>query len=597
MEDDTITPTWCPRCGQGDIADTTCPRCALAIRTTAADELRRLSTEIETRRLALAALATQQQSVTQEYDRLLTEFHRVLAEVARPAGAPSTPTATMAPTAPKAELKPERVRDVLLWIGVALLAAAAVTFAAVAWTRYGAWGKGAILITATTVAGVVAHKLRVKLYATAEAVAALALVFALADWWGARQIGVGETWAGSTASTVGSFVMVTFAIALFALSRLRVYRAGAVLASLYLIGSLIALVPSPASETVAVLFACASAAVVLAMAWRELRDPAECRELLLLGAGVYWLIGFGGVLISMGHDGALVPIATASLALAPIAMRVVWSDKLDDAGGDFLIGVGAFMLVLVPTVALRHFDATTQVLATALAAAVGVAAATAAPRIVRGGLSGAGLLGATLAGLALLPEVLSATFGPLGRSGVFNGHASDSLRSLVAQRDMINPAAIATLAVIALTATALARVAERSSLTWLKIPMSPIVVAVATLIVPLVLVYADATVGVALGVDLAIVAASIIGAATFECRSHTRISTLAAIPGITVAASVLGLAMTTRPMAVTSAAIATAAFLAITMISRADNTRLTGALIGGAGLWGTIALALLRGPH
>jgi|GEM_PF-6396909 len=598
MDDETITLTWCPRCGQADLGGTTCPRCGLGIRTATADELRRLSKEIEERRHVVAALATQQHAVMQEYDGLVREYQRVLAEAVGPVDTTDSVetaavrTATFSQPAPKAEFRPERVRDILLWIGVALLAAAAVTFAAVAWTRYGAWGKGAILFGATTVSGVVAHRLRRTLYATAEAVAALALVFALADWWGARQVGLGTTWSGSTASTIGSLLIATFASVLFVWSRLRVYRAGAILASLSLIGSLIALVPSRPTEITALLFSCAAALVALSMAWPQLRAPFETRLLLLIGAGIFWLIALGGVLVSLGHDGPFVVIAAAALALAPISMRLSWHDDLDDAGGQFFIGVAAFFLMLVPAVALRHFDVTTAILATVLAAAVLIALAAAAPLLLREGSGRAGLAGATLSALALTPGVLSATFGPLVRSRVFQGQASDSLRSLVSLWASINPATLASVAVIAVTAWALTRGTLRSSFPWLELPMVRIAVVSTTCLVPLALVYADVTVAVALGVNLAVVVAGTLGFAVLDGRGRRRYSFLAALPGITVAASAIGLALTTRPMAVTGTGILTVALLAVTMISRSANTRFASAVAGGAGVWATIALAL-----
>ena len=80
------------------------------------------------------------------------------------------------------EWRPERVRDVLLWLGALLLVIAAITFAAVAWTRLGPAGRAAILLGVTVASAALTRFVRPRLRPTAEALAAITIALALVDW-------------------------------------------------------------------------------------------------------------------------------------------------------------------------------------------------------------------------------------------------------------------------------------------------------------------------------------------------------------------------------------------------------------------------------
>ncbi|MGN6332583.1 MAG: SCO7613 C-terminal domain-containing membrane protein [Motilibacteraceae bacterium] len=180
-------PTRCPACtahlvpGRAD-----CPECHVALRGP-------LPEQVWTASVAAATALERRARLVEQ----LRAAARVPAGAAAPFAAspmaPPPPTTTgpfqppvaptpPAPRAPKPEWTRARVQNVLLSLGVLLLAVAALVFLAVSWSLIGVWGRGAVMAAATLAAGtgaVVAA--RRGLRATGEAVAVLTVALALVD--------------------------------------------------------------------------------------------------------------------------------------------------------------------------------------------------------------------------------------------------------------------------------------------------------------------------------------------------------------------------------------------------------------------------------
>ena len=167
---------WCPSCF-ATVADApVCPSCGMAGQDGAdAAQLRIVVSRIH-------EIASERAELQYELDTLVQERHQLFLRV-RPAADESTFTRLGSETAPsRPEWRPERVRDVLLWLGALLLVIAAITFAAVAWTRLGPAGRAAILLGVTVASAALTRFVRPRLRPTAEALAAITIALALVDW-------------------------------------------------------------------------------------------------------------------------------------------------------------------------------------------------------------------------------------------------------------------------------------------------------------------------------------------------------------------------------------------------------------------------------
>lgn len=123
---------------------------------------------------------------------------------------PPPPGRPSAPTTPTPELTPARLGVVLLGLGVALVALAALIFAAVAWPELGDSTRAAVLLTVTTLVGVLSSALRHRLPATSQALGALLLGLLLVDWHALSVAGLGAAlpaagwWALGTGLVAGA---------------------------------------------------------------------------------------------------------------------------------------------------------------------------------------------------------------------------------------------------------------------------------------------------------------------------------------------------------------------------------------------------------
>lgn len=190
----------CPRCGGEADESAGCPTCGAPPDPIAA-ELNRLCRQLaglDRRDVQLrqeyAALTGQRQQLRRRIDELWGVPRGVPAGPP-PAGTPVTGVpparmpATAAPPGPvtrRPETSTRSVQTVLLVLGGVLLGVAAIVFTAVAWATFGVTGRAVILATITAVTLAVPLPLRRReLTATAETVAALALLLVLLDGYAA----------------------------------------------------------------------------------------------------------------------------------------------------------------------------------------------------------------------------------------------------------------------------------------------------------------------------------------------------------------------------------------------------------------------------
>ncbi|SOD98849.1 SCO7613 C-terminal domain-containing membrane protein [Blastococcus haudaquaticus] len=191
----------CPVCGRpvGDIGTGPCPSCGLPAAAQAA--------------LVVARIGTTLSDLARDRDALLATL-RAAAPGARPAGPPPAPAAPPvpppsapppwappAPTWPAATggaptpPRPPRPRlspqQVLLGLGALLVVAAALTFVAVAWSRFGLAFQAGVMVTVTALAcAVSAWAARRGLRATEEALAAAGAALLAIDLGAARALGL-----------------------------------------------------------------------------------------------------------------------------------------------------------------------------------------------------------------------------------------------------------------------------------------------------------------------------------------------------------------------------------------------------------------------
>ena len=123
----------CPRCGRAVVDPERCASCGLPLTGQDVDRLRVVVGR-------LLAITGQQRALGAEAATLRQE-QAVLLKVL---GGRVAPAPGRRPTQ-AAESRPEVVRDILLWLGSALVAVAALTFALFAWRRLGDGGRAGLL--------------------------------------------------------------------------------------------------------------------------------------------------------------------------------------------------------------------------------------------------------------------------------------------------------------------------------------------------------------------------------------------------------------------------------------------------------------------
>lgn len=312
-------PARCPSCAAvlpGPVA--ACPSCRVALSGPTAGRLWQVSVQaaqLLAERAALVA-ALRAEAAGQTLGQTGPAHAEQPAPTYAPPGAPS-----YAPLpAPRPEWTPRRVQNLLLALGVGLLAVAAVIFVVVAWGDLGVGARAALMTGVTALAAAGAHRAaRRRLSATAEALSLLTVGLALLDCAGA--------WASDLAGLRGlpGAVVAAGSVALVALGagagslalRTRALRLSAALLG-QLTVPLLAMHVADDTDHPAALVGAAFAAQGVALAaiaatWWGGRDTRDARVAVGAGAIGAGVLATGlALLAAYLEDGSLV-VGTALL--------------------------------------------------------------------------------------------------------------------------------------------------------------------------------------------------------------------------------------------------------------------------------------------
>ncbi len=333
-------------------------------------------------------------------------------------GAPPPPAA--APVRQQPEWSKRRVQNVLLALGVGLLAVAAIIFLAVSWGRLGVGGRSAVMAGVTALAGLAAVRThRRGLVSTAEWLSLLTVALAVLDCFGARAAdlaGLGSTSAAAYWSGALALVAVLAGLLAMVLPTRSLRLAAAVLGLLPV--PLLSVHLSSGIDPQLALFAVGMtaqtvAALALVAAWPFGAGAKDAR--LVVGAGgalslMVASLAAGGA--AYGEDGSLVVGAALLLVLA--AVLAVAGSVLDRRAG-YAAAVpvldGAAVVLLVAAAWAPVFDLVADRWQPGVFAAIGaalVAAARLVPVLRRTAVALVALAAALLPALAAAEPVADA---------------------------------------------------------------------------------------------------------------------------------------------------------------------------------------------
>ena len=513
IDERTLTdPSRCPACGAALPSTATCPSCGVSLRSGTAAEVWRLSVQAAGLLDQCAALL----------ERLRVESRPGAAQPGyfgvAPTGYDPVPTSAP-PTAPPGpaqapvrtpEWSRRRVQNLLLGLGVLLLAVAAVIFLVVSWGVLGVGGRAAVMAGCTAVAAAGATVAsRRGLTATAEAVALLTVGLGLLDAYGARDAGLAGLdsadgwpyWAGALA------VIALAAGAAAGVLPLRSLRlSAAVLAQLP--GPLLAAywaedAAHPGAVVTTVLTVQAVISVALAVGWPFGPAVSDARVVVVSGAVVAWLAAaWSGAAAAYAEDGSLVLATTLLLVLAGAAVGAAVAIGGEPAASsalgpaDALLGAAALATVAAVWAPATELATSSWVPFTLSAAAVALLGAMLlVPHRWRTTPVLVFLLAAVAPGAAAAEAAAVAVVGPLSWLGTaWTEAASASARELIGvdlswPGEPSTPLLLLSVAVALAVAAAGPRLLDRGegwtgdAGTWLLVAAVP-VLAVAVLTAP-----------------------------------------------------------------------------------------------------------------
>jgi hypothetical protein len=410
-------PMRCPDCGGYLTGDPRCVTCGLLLQGPDAIRLWQVCTELA--RLDRVRVELLQVLRPDGAPRVAaTTGNRYAASRPAAAGAPAAAAgATYAPAVrpaprPRREWTPQRVQNLLLATGALLLVTAAIAFTVLAWGRLNIAARGAVMVGVTAVAGWTAHRLlRRGLTASAEAIALLAVLFAVVDAYAARRTNLAGLGGTDTATywSVATAVLAAMAGAYGQVVRVRSVRWAALVgAQLPLVITAGRLGGLTAAERGAFLVAQAAALGAAAPYLRSFARPARLTGL------VNWSVAVLLALHTAYESAVLADVRVGGLVLvAAGAVALLWpGDKRIPAG------VTTASVVLAAVGLAEQSLTNTQV--PAAVAAIGllvVVAAALVPYAWRVGplTVGAGTVAAALATVG--PYLLVAAFAPFGWLG------------------------------------------------------------------------------------------------------------------------------------------------------------------------------------
>ena len=345
--------TRCPSCSaELPATRTACASCGLRLTGVLAGRLWQVSVQ------AAELLETRRRIIEQiRHAPAITPAAATPPPGAGPAPAAPPPQAPAAPARPRPEWSRRRVQNLLLALGVGLLAVAAIIFLAVSWDRLGVGGRSAVMAGVTTLAGLAAIRAhRRGLGSTAEWLSLLAVGLAILDCAGARAAdlaGLGSTpvavyWAGALA--IVAVLAGLFAVVLPTRS-LRV--AAAVLGQLPvpLLSMHIATdIDRPLALTATGLTAQTVAALALATVWPLGSRARDARVVVAFGGAFTLVVASmyaGGA--AYAEAGSLV-VGTALLLVLAAVLAMAGSVLVDRAAYTVAVPVldgGAAVLLVV----------------------------------------------------------------------------------------------------------------------------------------------------------------------------------------------------------------------------------------------------------
>nr|QEO74249.1 hypothetical protein [uncultured bacterium] len=481
-------PLWCPRCRRvvGDAAR--CPVCGLPQTGESAARLRHAVGRLHAIGEQQRALDTEAAGLRREQAELLRVLvgqERLTLWGVRP-GRPRRPDPGAPPGrgTPRAapESRPEVVRDVLLWLGSALVAVAALTFALFAWRRLGDTGRASLLFGATLLAAMATIGTLRRLPATAEALAGLTLALFLVDWFVLRRAGV----AGDLSAPAWWALGTGMAAGLSAAAA-RWLRLQSVAAAVLVQISAVLTVTRVAEAGWTIALGLALVAVPLAtVAGRLGRDRAWVPAAVVLasGAALMELVALGVVDEEFRLDdwSTSVRLATvlAVMALAPAGARLTVAPTTKQIRLDGLVAtsVGCVLGAISVLLAAAFSSSTALLAVVAVLGAATVGLVRAVPGEVRAGTLYAAGAALGVAVLGLAQPVVMALGAPLswlsepwgttlGRDAVL------SLTPTYAGDDLAFVAALVALLAVALAAgLAIAPVGQRRLVPPLVAPVT-----------------------------------------------------------------------------------------------------------------------------
>ena len=405
-----------------------CPRCGMRLGGPEATALTRINADIErlhAQRNDLIALLRTADAVP--------GTPPMRPPAARPEHAPTVPVATAPPPfqapppvppprADRREWRPESVQNVLLSLGVLLLVAAVLVFAAVAWGRLGYAGRAAILLGVTLATAAGSRYARGRgLLATSEAIASFTVMLCLVDAFALRRAGLFGL-DGTDLATYWSVAtgVVAVAVAAFALSTPVVVArvSSAVLGQAPLLITAVRLQGATAATRATVFAAQVAWSLVLGRWLRGRERAAPAGDLLLLSGAATWpfvvIVATVGAFPEVARLAAVWPAALMLVASAAIAAAGAWVVRDRPSEHAVLAGLACVPLTLA-VLALARVWVAPRHLALVLATdglVLLVVAARAAPTR----RAGPGIIGVAAVALSValsLPAIGYGLLGPL----------------------------------------------------------------------------------------------------------------------------------------------------------------------------------------
>ena len=281
----------CPGCGAGLTADRWCVVCGLDLQGEVAAGLRDLTSRLAATENELRAISARRDALTSELARRRWESDRRSAAAASPAPVPAFSFDRSARTGLDPEWSVEKVRNLLLWTGAALLALSALAFTAVAWTHLSPGGRAALLVVLTVVSAGTASALRTRLPATAGAFTGLTIALALVDWQIVRRAGVAPGLSTAAWWAIGTAVVGAVAAGL---ARVAAPVPARRVIVLLIPASAVLVIDVTAGASWSVAFALAVAALVLVIVYRILVSreiDTVVQSIVRVEAGALWVVG------------------------------------------------------------------------------------------------------------------------------------------------------------------------------------------------------------------------------------------------------------------------------------------------------------------